>query len=79
MHMWFDVCAMPWGLSLFPILTPPTYHTPPRTKHTCELDAEAQVQAGEFHAIEHLDVAWGYGVGGGRVRRNEARPWKGSQ
>ena len=36
----------------------PTYHTLPKTKHTCELAAEAQVQAGEFHALEHLDVAW---------------------
>ena len=37
----------------------PTYHTPPKTKHTCELPAVVQVQAGEFHALEHLDVAWG--------------------
>ena len=48
----------------------PTYHTPPKTKHTCELVATLQVQAGEFHALEHLNVAWGNGVGGGRVRRN---------
>ena len=42
----------------------PTYHTPPKTKHTCELDTVEQVQAGEFHALEHLDVAWGSGDGG---------------
>ena len=48
----------------------PTYHTPPKTKHTCELLAEEQVQAGERHVLEHLDVAWGNGVGRGRVRRN---------
>ena len=56
----------------------PTYHTPPTTKHTCELLAVPQVQAGEFHALQHLDVAWGNGVGGGRVRRNEEGFWKGS-
>ena len=44
----------------------PTYHTPPKTKHTCELVAGGQVQAGEFHALEHLDVAWGSGGGGER-------------
>ena len=60
-------------------LLDPTYHTPPKTKHTCELLAEEQVQAGEFHVLEHLDVAWGNGVGGGRVRRNEEGPWKGCQ
>ena len=49
----------------------PTYHTLPNTKHTCELHALVQVQAGERHVLEHLDVAWGSGVGGGRVRRNE--------
>ena len=48
----------------------PTYQTPPKTKHTCELLAVVQVQAGEFHALEHLDVAWGNGVGKGSVRRN---------
>ena len=48
----------------------PTYHTPPKTKHTCELLAEVQVQLGELHLLERLDVAWGNGVGGGRVRRN---------
>ena len=48
----------------------PTYHTPPKTKHTCELLAVGQVQAGERHVLEHLDVAWGNGVGRGRVRRN---------
>ena len=37
----------------------PTYHTLPKTKHTCELAAESQAQAGEFHALEHLDGAWG--------------------
>ena len=37
----------------------PTYQTPPKTKHTCELVAFGQVQAGEFHALEHLNVAWG--------------------
>ena len=42
----------------------PTYHTPPKTKHTCELAALVQVQAGEVHALEHLDVAWGNGVDG---------------
>ena len=40
----------------------PTYHTPPKTKHTCELITVAQVQAGELHALKHLDVAWGNGV-----------------
>ena len=35
----------------------PTYHTPPNTKHTCELVAVVQDQAGECHALEHLDVA----------------------
>ena len=49
----------------------PTYHTPSKTKHTCELVAVVQVQAGERHVLEQLDVAWGNGVGGGRVRRNE--------
>ena len=37
----------------------PTYHTLPKIKHTCEHVAVVQVQAGEFHALEHLDVAWG--------------------
>ena len=41
----------------------PTYHTPPKTKHTCEL-AVVQVQVGERHALEHLDVAWGGGAMG---------------
>ena len=49
----------------------PAYQTPTKTKHTCELLAVVQVQAGEFHALEHLNVAWGNGVGGGRVRRDE--------
>ena len=35
----------------------PTYHTATKTKHTCELVAVVQVQAGEFHALEHHDVA----------------------
>ena len=48
----------------------PTYHTLPKTKHTCELIAVVQVQADEWHALEHLNVACGNGVGGGRVRRN---------
>jgi len=43
----------------------PTYHTLPKTKHTCEPVAAVQVQAGERHVLEHLDVAWGNGVGGG--------------
>ena len=55
----------------------PTYHTLPKTKHTCELLAVEQVQAGERHVLEHLDVAWGNGVGGRRVRRNK-EGWKGS-
>ena len=57
----------------------PTYHTPPKTKHTCERVAAVQVQGGEFHVLEHLDVAWGNGVGGGRVRRNEEGSRKGSE
>ena len=56
----------------------PTYQTPPKTKHTCELVTVPQVQAGEFHALEHLDIAWGNGVGGGRAMRNEEGSWKGS-
>ena len=48
----------------------PTYHTPPKTKHTCELLAVEQVQADEWHALECLDVAWGNGGDGRRVRRN---------
>ena len=67
----------PWGLSLFPILTPPT-PTPPKTKHTCELAALVQDQVGERHALENLNVAWGNGVGGGRVGRNEEGFWEGS-
>ena len=56
----------------------PTYHTPPFTKHTCEVVAGVQVQAGERHVLEHLDVAWGNGVvGAGRVRRNKEGSWKG--
>ena len=51
----------------------PTYQTPPKTKHTCELVALVQVQAGEFHALEHLDIAWGNGVGRERVRKNGER------
>ena len=66
------------GQHLFPILTPPSIPHLPKTKHTCELVAVVQVQGGEFHALEHLDVAWGNGVGGGRVRRNEEGSWKGS-
>ena len=58
------------GQHLFPILTPPTIPHTPKTKHTCELLAAVQVQAGEWHALEHLDVAWGNGVDGRRVRRN---------
>ena len=42
----------------------PTYHTPPKTKHTCEVLAETQVQAGEFHVLERPDVAWGSGEEG---------------
>jgi hypothetical protein len=57
----------------------PIYHTLPKTKHTCELLAVAQLQVGERHALEHLDVAWGNGVGGRRVRRKEEGSWKGSQ
>ena len=50
----------------------PTYHTPSKTKHTCELLASEQVQADEWHALECLDVAWGNGVGEeGRARRNK--------
>ena len=56
----------------------PTYYTTPKTKHTCELLAVVQVQAGEFHALEHLDVAWGNKVGAGRVRRNKEGSWKDS-
>ena len=56
----------------------PTYHTPPKTKHTCELVAVVQVQADERHVLEHLDVAWGNVVDGGRVRRNKEGSWKGS-
>ena len=56
----------------------PTYHTPPKTKHTCELLAVVQVQVDERHVLEHLDVAWGNGVGGGTVRRNEEGSLKGS-
>ena len=56
----------------------PTYHTLPKTKHTCEHAVE-QVQADEWHALECLDVAWGNGVGGGWVRRNEEGSRKGSQ
>ena len=41
----------------------PTYFTPPKTKHTCELVAVVQVQVGEFLVLEHLDVAWGSGRG----------------
>ena len=48
----------------------PTFHTLPKTKHTCELAAVHQVQAGKFHTLEHLDVAWDNGVDGRRVRRN---------
>jgi hypothetical protein len=48
----------------------PTYHTLPKTKHTCQPAAVPQVQVCEFHALEHLDVAWGNGVDGRRVRRN---------
>ena len=55
----------------------PTYHTLPKTKHTCELIAVGQVQADEWHALECLDVAWGNGVGEGRVRRNEEGSRKG--
>ena len=39
----------------------PTYHTPPKTKHTCEVLTEMQVQAGEFHVLERPDVAWASG------------------
>ena len=52
-------------------LDPPTIPCPSKTKHTCELLAQRQVHVGERHVLEHLDVAWGNGVGGGRVRRNE--------
>ena len=53
-------------------LTPPTM---PRLK----VMALKQAQVGERHVLEHLDVAWGNGVGGGRVRRNEEGSRKGSQ
>ena len=66
------------GQHLFLILSPPIYHTLPTTKHTCELVAVVQVQAGELHVLEHLDIAWDNGVGGGRVMRNEEGSWKGS-
>ena len=56
----------------------PNHHAPTKTKHTCELVAVPQVQAGEWHALECLDVAWGNGVGEGRVRRKEEGSWKGS-
>ena len=39
----------------------PTYSTPSKTKHTCELSAAVQVQADEWHALEHVNVAWGNG------------------
>jgi len=35
----------------------PTFHTLPKTKHTCELPAVFQVHVGERHVLEHLDVA----------------------
>ena len=44
----------------------------------CELLAVVQVQVDERHVLEHLDVAWGNGVGGGRVRRNKEGSRKGS-
>ena len=56
----------------------PTYHTPSKTKHTFELVAVVQGQADERHVLEHLDVAWGNGVGEGRVRRKEEGSWKNS-
>ena len=40
----------------------PTYHTPPKIKHTCEILTGAQVQLGERHVLEHLNGAWGNGV-----------------
>jgi len=65
------------GQHMFLILTPPTLPHPIKTKHTCELLAVVQVQAGERHVLEHLDVAWGNGVGEeGRVRRNKEGSWK---
>ena len=42
----------------------PTYHTPLKAKHTCELVAAGQAHAGEFHVLERPDVAWGSGDGG---------------
>ena len=53
----------------------PTDHTPPKTKHTCEVPAPVQLQGGERHALEHLDVAWGNRVDGGRVRGNGEGSW----
>ena len=61
----------------------PTYHTPTKTKHTCEVPAAIQDQAGEFHALEHIDVAWGSGDGGkawGEMKKVpgkvlQTRPW----
>jgi len=72
------------GQHLFLILTQLTYPIHPyKTKHTCELVAVAQVQAGEFHALEHHDVAWGSGDGGkawGEMKKVpgkvlQTRPW----
>ena len=48
--------AMPDGATPVSDLDP-TYHTLPKTKHTCELSAFVQVQAGERHVLEHLDIA----------------------
>ena len=75
-----------WGGSQGEALGPQSVsnHTSPNTKHTCELAAVVQDQAGECHALEHLDVAWGNGVDRWnleerRMKRNEEGSWKGSQ
>ena len=55
--------AMPWGLGATLVSNlDPTYYTPTKTKHTCEPEAALQVQAGELHVLEHLDITWGNGV-----------------
>ena len=53
------------GLEATPVSNlDPTYHTPLKAKHTCELVAAGQAHAGEFHVLERPDVAWGSGDGG---------------
>ena len=67
-----------WGLSLFPILTPPTIpHPRPNTPVSSLQSYNIKLVSSMPLNTSMSPGAMGY-VGGGRVRRNKEGSWKGS-